>query len=138
MDADKKAIVVVRPGAEQALKELTESIIGAAYRVANTLGCGFFEKVYENALAHELTKQGLLIEQQKAVDVWYDGVVVGFYITDVVVNDAVIVELKCAKCLDEMHLAQCLNYLKATNMKLALLMNFGPPKIEIRRVVNNL
>ena len=138
MDTDIPLAAAEHPLDERNLKGLTEAIIGAAYTVANALGCGFFEKVYENALAHELTKQGLLVEQQKAVDVQYDGVVVGLYVADLVVNNAVIVELKCAKCLDDVHLAQCLNYLKATNMKLALLMNFGAAKVEIRRVVNKL
>jgi GxxExxY protein len=119
------------------LNELAEKLIGCAFTVANTLGAGFLEKVYENALAHELRKADLKTEQQHGIAVYYDGVVVGDYCADLLVEDSLLVELKAVKALDEIHMAQCLNYLKATGMTLCLLINFGTPKIEIRRIVRN-
>lgn len=116
--------------------ELTGKIIRCAFTVSNTLGAGFLEKVYENALTHELRKAGLRVEQQKPITVEYDGVVVGEYVADLVVNGSVIVELKAAKALDEIHYAQCLNYQRATGMKVCLLLNFGTPKLQIKRFVN--
>ena len=101
------------------------------------IGCGFLEKVYENALAHELRKAGLKAEQQHGITVHYDGVVVGEYAADLLVDGVLLVELKAVKELDDIHLAQCLNYLRATNLRLCLLMNFGKPKLEVRRIVNN-
>lgn len=115
------------------LNLLTEKIIGCAYKVSNELGCGFLEKVYENALAHELRKAGLSTEQQKPIIVRYDGVVVGEYVADLVVEGCVLIELKACKSLDDIHSAQCLNYLKATNFPICLLINFGRPKVEIKR-----
>ena len=115
---------------------LTETIIGCAYRVANTLGCGFLEKVYENALAHELRKAGLSVQQQARTEVHYDGVVVGDYVADLIVEGAVLLELKAGKAIEDVHLAQCLNYLKATGLKLGLLLNFGTPRIQIKRIAN--
>ncbi len=118
------------------LNELTSEIIRCAFAVSNGLGAGFLEKVYENALAHELRKAGLAVQQQEGIQVVYDGVVVGEYVADLVVSDTVIVELKAVKALDNIHYAQCLNYLKATGMKICLLINFGVPKIEIKRFMN--
>jgi GxxExxY protein len=115
------------------LNLLTEKIIGCAYKVSNELGCGFLEKVYENALAHELRKADLSAEQQKPIIVRYDGVVVGEYVADLVVEGCVLIELKACKSLDDIHSAQCLNYLKATNFPVCLLINFGRPKVEIKR-----
>ncbi len=119
----------------QRLNALAEKVIGCAFKVANTLGAGFLEKVYENALAHELRKAGLRADQQRGMSVRYDGVVVGEYAADILVEDCLLVELKAAKALDDVHLAQCLNYLKATDLNLCLLINFGTPKIEVKRVV---
>jgi len=119
------------------LNQITEQIIGCAYTVGNQLGCGFLEKVYENALAHELRKAGLKVVQQQSIDVRYDGVVVGDYIADLLVAECVVVELKAVKTLDDIHLAQCLNYLKATGLHICLLINFGNPKVEVHRVVLN-
>jgi GxxExxY protein len=121
---------------EHRLNEVTERIIKCVYIVANTLGSGFLEKVYENALAHELKKSGFLVEQQKRIQVRYDGVVVGDYMADLLVQNAVLVELKAVKVLDNIHIAQCLNYLKATGFKVCLLLNFGTPKVQIRRLMN--
>lgn len=115
---------------------LTEAVIGAAYDVANALGSGFLERVYENALVHELRKRGISVEQQKAIQVIYDGVVVGEYVADLVVESQVIVELKAVKQLDNIHQAQCMNYLKATGLSVALLVNFGAPRVEVKRIVN--
>jgi len=119
------------------LNELTEQVIGCAYLVGNTLGNGFLEKVYENALAYELRKRGLAVEQQKSLKVHYDGIVVGDYVADLLVEAAVLVELKALKAFDDIHLAQCLNYLKATELKICLLINFGTPKLQIKSVVNH-
>lgn len=118
------------------LNKISERIINAAYKVSNALGAGFLEKVYENALAHQLVKDGMKIEQQRPINVYYDKVVVGEYFADLVVEEAVIVELKAAKCIEDIHLAQTLNYLKATGLKLGLILNFGQPRVGIKRVVN--
>src|SRR5215204_2168828 len=117
------------------INKITEKIIGCSYTVSNTLGCGFLEKVYENALAHELRKAGFKVLQQHEIEVFYDGIVVGKYIADLFVEDSVIVELKAISSLDESQKAQCLNYLKATGLKIGLLINFGKPRIEIKRIV---
>jgi GxxExxY protein len=119
------------------MKQLTEKVISCAFTVSNTLGCGFLEKVYENALTHELRKAGLQVQQQHGITVRYDGVAVGEYAADLLVEGVLLIELKAVKGLDDIHLAQCLNYLKATNLHLCLLMNFSKPKVEIRRIVNN-
>jgi GxxExxY protein len=118
------------------LNGLTERIIGCAFTVLNTLKSGFVEKVYENALAHELTKSGLMVSQQIAVNVHYDGVNVGAYTADLLVENAVLVELKAVRALDPIHSAQCLNYLMATGLPVCLLFNFGNPRLEIRRLIN--
>jgi|ERR1051325_9425467 GxxExxY protein len=109
---------------EEIVNRITERIIGCAYKVANKMGCGFMEKCYENALAHELRKEGLHVEQQRAIQVLYDGIVVGDYVADLVVEGKVLVELKAIKSLDEIHSAQCINYLAATGMPICLLINF--------------
>jgi GxxExxY protein len=112
-------------------------IIGCVYKVSNTLGSGFLEKVYENALTLELRKNGLKVKHQHGIQVRYDGVVVGEFAADLFVEDMVIIELKATKALDDIHVAQCLNYLKATELAVCLLVNFGKPKAEIRRIVRN-
>ena len=113
----------------------TEKIIGCAYKVGNTLGCGFLEEVYENALKIEIGKNNLKVEQQEEITVYYEGVAVGFYRADLLVEDKVLLELKTVKNLDDIHKAQCLNYLKATGLKICLLINFGNPRVEIKRLV---
>ncbi|MCK4543131.1 MAG: GxxExxY protein [Spirochaetales bacterium] len=123
---------------KEELDSVSEKIIGAAYKISNTLGSGFLEKVYENALAHELRKDGMKIEQQKSIKVYYDNMVVGDYFADLIVDETIIVELKTAKHIDNIHLAQTLNYLKATGLKLGLIINFGKPRVEIKRVANSL
>lgn len=119
------------------LNRVSEQVIGCAFKVGNTLGVGFLEQVYENALLHELRKSSLLVEQQKILEVWYDGVIVGNYRADLLVENAIIVELKAVTALDNRHFAQCMNYLKATGLTLCLLINFGNPTVEIKRVVRN-
>ena len=120
------------------LDAVSKKIIGAAYKVSNTLGAGFLEKVYENALAHQLRKDGMKIEQQRPIKVYYDDVLVGDYFADLIAEGAVIVELKSGSRIEDIYLAQTLNYLKATGLKLGLIINFGKPRVEIKRVVNRL
>ena len=121
---------------EAYFKSITEAIIGCAYKVANRLGIGFLEKVYENALRHEIEQTDLFVEQQCSISVTYDDIVVGDYFADLLVQDEIIVELKAVKALDSSHFAQCMNYLKATDKKVALLINFGSSRVEIKRIVN--
>lgn len=113
--------------------ELTQTIIGCFYRVYNELGYGFLEKVYENALAISLRKAGLVVGQQTPIDVYFEEQIVGQYEADLVVNDAVILELKAARSIDPKHEAQLLNYLKATRYEVGLLLNFGYDKAELKR-----
>lgn len=120
----------------QELDHVSYVINGCAFKVANTLGAGFLEKVYENALIHELRKAGLNVKQQAPVEVSYDGIIVGEYFADILVNDSIIIELKAMKDLDDAHMAQCINYLKATGLTLCLLMNFAKPKLDFRRIVH--
>jgi GxxExxY protein len=101
--------------------------------VANALGGGFLEKIYENALLIELRKNGLRAQPQHPVDVLYDGQVVGEFFTDILVEDVVILELKATNEHHEIFTAQCLNSLKATGKPLSLLLNFGEPRLEIKR-----
>ena len=117
------------------INKITELIIGCSYKVGNTLGCGFLEKVYENALAFEINKSGLNVKQQEKIQVFYENVVVGNYEADLLVENKVLVELKTVKYLDDVQKAQCLNYLKATGMKICLLINFGNPRVEVKRFV---
>lgn len=121
---------------EDEINKITELIIGACFTVSNTLGAGFLEKVYENSLMIELRKSGIKAEQQKSVDVFYDQTLVGEYYADLIVEDEIIVELKAVKNFDNNHQAQLMNYLKACNKRYGLLINFGNPKVEIKRVVN--
>jgi GxxExxY protein len=115
-------------------EEITNRIIQAFYTVYHTLGYGFLEKVYENALALELRSAGMSVVQQAPIKVYYAGTVVGEYSADLLVADAVIVEVKVAEALVPEHEAQLLNYLRATPYEVGLLLNFGR-KAEIRRKV---
>lgn len=114
--------------------ELTEKIIKAFYKVYNTLGYGFLEKVYENALKIELSKMGFNVQAQKNIKVHYAGYEVGDYYADLMINDLVIIELKAAENICEEHEAQLINYLKATNIEVGLLLNFGK-KAEFKRKI---
>ncbi|MDD4891947.1 MAG: GxxExxY protein [Phycisphaerae bacterium] len=116
------------------LNSITEAIIGCAFRVSNALGIGFLEKVYENAMVHELQKAGLNVQQQAPIKVIYDGVIVGEYVADLIVEGRILVELKVVRVLDEIHMAQCLNYLKATGIRLCLLMNFNESRVAVKRI----
>ncbi len=117
------------------LDAITEKVIGCAHAVSNALGSGFLEKVYENALALELRQAGLEVEQQRRIEVRSREEVVGDFVADLVVAGDVMVEVKSVRALDGIHVAQCLNYLKATGCPVCLLLNFGTPRITVKRVV---
>ena len=114
--------------------DITEKIIEAFYKVYNTLGYGFLEKVYENSVIIKLKQLGFSVEKQKKIKVYFEGNVVGEYIADLVVNKKVIIEIKAVEKLCEEHRFQLINYLKATNMEVGLLLNFGK-KPEFKRVI---
>lgn len=114
-------------------KELTEKIIGCFYRVYNTLGHGFLEKVYENALAIELEKEDLKFGKQVGIEVFYDEKVVGDYVADFIVEGKIVVEVKAVIGISGIHKAQLINYLKATHNEIGLILNFGK-KAEAGRV----
>jgi GxxExxY protein len=117
--------------------EITDEIINAYYKVYNKLGYGFLEKVYENALFIELGKRNLQVEKQKSIVVYYDEENVGNYFADLIVSNRVIIELKAAEGLREEHEAQLVNYLRATDIEVGLLLNFGvKPKIK-RKIFEN-
>jgi GxxExxY protein len=118
-------------------EELTEKILKAFYKVYNTLGYGFLEKVYTNALTIELQNMGLIAEQEKSISVYYEQHEVGVYRCDLFVESKVIVEVKAADALIEAHKNQTINYLKATRMQVGLVLNFGPSP-EVKRVVLSL
>ncbi|MBP9583186.1 MAG: GxxExxY protein [Ignavibacteriaceae bacterium] len=113
---------------------LRRKLLRLNYKVYNSLGYGFLEKVYENALKIELIRMDLKVEQQKNIKIFYEKFEVGDYFADIIVNDLVIVELKAAESLCEEHEAQLINYLKATNLEVGLLLNFGK-KAEFKRKV---
>jgi GxxExxY protein len=115
--------------------ELSEKIIGCCIRVHKTLGPGFLEKIYEEALCLELTKAGLKYERQKQVIVVYDGKAIGEHRLDLVVEGLVVLELKATAGIDDIHLATSRSYLKATSLQLALVVNFARPTLDIKRVV---
>ena len=117
--------------------DLTQTIIGSFFVVYNQLGYGFSEKVYENALVIELQRQGLKVVPQQPIHVYYQGQLIGEYYSDIVVNDVVILELKAVRELLPEHEAQLLNYLKATEMEVGLLLNFGPKPQHIRKIYDN-
>ena len=120
------------------LNEITYKINGAIFEVNRTLGAGFMESIYEKALLIELNSAGLRAENQVPIKVHYKGEVVGDFVADIIVEDAVILELKAIEKLQKVHEAQLLNYLKATNLKVGLLVNFTHPKAQIKRMVLNL
>ena len=117
--------------------ELTGKILGAFFQVYKELGYGFSEKVYENALALLLRELGLKVEQQVPIKVYFQGQIVGEYIADLIVNGVVLLELKAVRNLIEQHSAQTLNYLKATEIEVGLLLNFGPKADFKRKVYDN-
>ena len=117
-------------------EKLTEEVIGACFEVANELGSGFLESVYEKALLIALRKKNINVVTQAPVTVTFRGQQVGSFFADLLVEDEVIVELKAVKALVPEHLAQVINYLKATGLGTALLVNFGSRKVEYRRLHN--
>jgi GxxExxY protein len=119
-------------------EQLTERIIGCAYRVYNKMGFGFLESVYERCLLIELRKAGLRAESQQPITVTYDGEAVGDFVADIVVEDTVIVELKSVRQIAPAHEAQLVNYLVATGKPVGLALNFGEQKVEVKRKVKNL
>lgn len=120
------------------LNALSGDVIGCSFTVLNTLGAGFLEKVYENALAIELREKGFAVAQQHGLTVVYHGALVGEYFVDLLVEESLLVELKTVRAFDDAHCAQCVNYLKAAGLPLCLLLNFGKPRLEIKRVVSRL
>ena len=115
-------------------EELTRRILKCAFAVQNSLGCGFLEKVYENAMMVGLRKEGLKAIQQVPLRVHYEGFLVGDYVADIVVENTVIVEIKATEDNPKIHIAQVLNYLKATKLPVGLLLNFGRPRLYYRRL----
>ena len=113
---------------------ITEKIIASAFKVSNTLGIGFIEKVYENALAHQMRKDGLKVVQQHPIAVEYDGILAGEFFVDMFVEDRVLVELKAVSELTPEHIAQALNYLRASRLEACLLINFGKSRLQIRHL----
>ena len=121
---------------QQQLNQLSEQVIGLSYKVANALKCGFLEQVYENALVHEMTKLRLKVRQQDRLTVSYDGVIVGDFRVDLVVDDRLLIEIKAVSDISKTHEAQLLNYLKVSKLSLGLLINFGTSSVQISRKVN--
>ena len=117
------------------LDQVTQTIIGCVHDVSNLLGSGFLEKVYENSLGIELRLAGLQVAQQQRIEVCYRDIVVGDFVADLLIEDSVLVEVKAIRALEDIHTAQCMNYLKATGLHVCLLANFGAPKATIKRVV---
>lgn len=117
--------------------ELTREIIGAYFRVYNDLGYGFLEKVYENAFALELRNRGLQVDQQQQIQVYFQGSVVGNYFADLLIESAIILELKAAEIIADAHTAQLMNYLKATTCEVGFVFNFGPEATFERRYFSN-
>jgi GxxExxY protein len=126
------------PAAALKHSSITDAIIGAFYEVYNEMGQGFLESVYREALAYMLTAKGFSAEQEKAVTVRFRGKTVGIFRTDLLVHNSVIVELKCARALDSAHEAQLLNYLKATEFEVGMLLNFGHRPQFRRMLLDNL
>ena len=118
-------------------EDLTEQIIAAFYKVYNTLGYGFLEKVYENALAVELRRRGFTVQQQENIKVFYESEEVGDYYADLLANNLVIVEIKTAKTIGEDHEAQLINYLRSTRVEVGLLLNFGHEPGIKRKIYHN-
>jgi GxxExxY protein len=114
-------------------EKLTEMIIGCAMKVHRTLGPGFLESVYQKALVHELRKTELYVECEKPIQVTYDGIVVGDFAADMLVEGVIMVENKAVQALNPVHEVQLVNYLAATGIEIGLLLNFGAGKLEFKR-----
>ncbi len=133
----EKKVIPMKNNFEGKYSDLTGKIIGAFFQVHKELGYGFSEKVYENALAIILREQGLDVKQQVPLKVYFHKQVVGEYVADMIVNGVVLLELKAAQKLNEDHAAQLLNYLKATEIEVGLLLNFGPQAEFRRKIYDN-
>lgn len=118
------------------LDALVRTVLNGAHKVSRGLGPGFLEKVYENALTWELRKDRVSVAQQSPLCVIYDGRAVGEYVADLVVEDALLVEIKACTSIARAHRLQCLNYLRACDLRLGVVLNFGNPRLEIARVAN--
>ena len=117
------------------IDEIVQTVIGCAYEVSNVLGPGFLERVYEHAMIRELTLRGVRVESQVRFPVAYKGQCVGEYLADLVVEGSVLVELKCVETFSNEHMAQCINYLKASHLRIALLINFQKPRVDWKRII---
>jgi GxxExxY protein len=125
------------PEVQARYNSITEKIIAAGYNVLNALGPGFLEKVYENAMVIELREMGLTVEQQKVLKVYYKGHEVGFYVADLFVEELIPVELKAVRAIEDAFETQLLNELTASRTLLGLILNFGNPRLGIRRLLNS-
>ena len=123
---------------EHRFNSLTEKVLGAIFEVSNTLGVGFLEKVYERALLMELSLRGIWATSQASIPVIYKGHLVGEYFADILVEDVLVVELKCVEHFANEHTAQCLNYLRASGRNICLLVNFQRPKVEWKRIIHGI
>lgn len=139
MDTDRtqisRAPPARRPDAAYPHRELTEKVTGAAFEVHRELGPGFLEKVYQAALLRELEHRGVPVTCQAEVEVHYKGQSVGVYYADILMDDSVICEIKTADAITPAHEAQLLHYLKATGIKVGLLLNFGSRRLQVKRMV---
>jgi len=141
MHTDKQGFnpedIILKDGKKVILKheDITHVVLKSAFEVINTLGAGFLEKVYETALLHELNQQGILVESQKKYNIHYKEIVAGEYISDIVVENKVIVEIKVADKIVTSHESQLLNYLHASGLEVGLIINFAHNKLEYKRLV---
>ena len=119
-------------------QDLTEKIIGCAYRVYNKMGFGFVESVYEKCLLIELHKSDLEAESQKPITVFYENEIVGEFVADIIVNDTIMLELKSVRRIIKAHEVQLVNYLVATGKPIGLILNFGERKVDVKRKVKDL
>ena len=126
----------MRANLPEELDALTEKILASAFAVSSTLGNGFLETVYKNALVEELQSSNCRVAAEKLFRVHYRGKVVGNYVADLVAADRVIIELKAIDTLTRAHQAQLLNYLKASDLPVGLLLNFGQPSLQVKRILN--
>jgi len=122
-------------GNEILYKDLSYKIVGIAMRVHSKLGYGFLEKVYENALMVLFRREGIEAKQQAPITVYFEEEVVGNYYADILVEDKVILEIKSVENIIDAHIAQSLNYLKATGLRLAIILNFSKEKLEYKRII---
>ena len=114
-------------------EDITQKVIGAAYRVFNTLGFGFLESVYKKGMAIELTKSSLKVEEEKPLKVYYDNEIVGDFYIDLLVENEILIELKSIESLNKAHEVQLVNYLNGMKKEIGLLINFGPNGVEVKR-----